>query len=69
MVLSEKNSANIKNGQRSRGPSPNGNVGPSPASPIDDEGALNTKNNCQAFTNISAKGKFFIYILVCCSFQ
>ena len=38
MVLSEKNSANIKNGQRSRGPSPNGNVGPSPASPIDDEG-------------------------------
>lgn len=38
MVLAEKNNTNIKNGQRSRGPSPNGNGGPSPVSPMDDEG-------------------------------
>ncbi|KAK6618361.1 hypothetical protein RUM44_002813 [Polyplax serrata] len=38
MVLAEKHSATIKNGQRSRGPSPNGNGGPSPVSPMDDEG-------------------------------
>lgn len=39
MVLAEKNSNSLKNGQRSRGPSPNSNGGASsPVSPLDEEG-------------------------------
>lgn len=37
MVLADRNSENMRNGRRSRGPSPNGHAIGSPASSSDDE--------------------------------
>lgn len=37
MVLAERNSENLRNGRRSRGPSPNGHAAGSPVSSSDDE--------------------------------
>lgn len=53
MVLAERNNENVRNGRRSRGPSPNGHAGGSPVSSSDDENSSKKLGNKSTKTKTS----------------